>query len=326
MGAMVQRPGLVLHLDTIRGSFYDDDGFLGFQIDGDGDSTDGAPELEPQVAPFDALHTYGFLSRPLDPAVDGGGHIERGALSLTLWEGSRGYSLALHDSRVVPALARCKGGESVQYGPKNNFIRCHDDGRISQMCTDDGTENGKVVAAEHGPSGFTWRGPWGKLTHDALGLHYLHTSGARLDGGAVSGLPAPLDALGSYWTLSAQIIELKGAVVQVGSGTFEPASKALALQVVLAAQAAADTAQAAADTAQAASNTATAAALAAIQAVLVTLNPTAAAASAGPVTAASTALGATVAALGAAATALGAAVTAIGAGAVTIPAKSAQVG
>lgn len=325
MGAMVQRPGLILHLDTIRASFYDEDGFLGFQIDGDGDSSDEAPELEAQVTPFQALHTYGFLSRPLDPTVDGSGRVNYGALSLTFWEGSRGYSFALHDSRVVPALARCKGGESVQYGPKNNFIRCHDDGRISQMCTTDGTENGSSVLAEHGPAGWVWSAPWAVARNDASGWYYRHISGARCEIGGISGLPEPLGGLSSFVRFEAGIICLKGTAVQLGTGAFEPASKALALQVVLAAQAAADTAQAAADVAQAAANATTAAALAALQAAIATINPTAAAASAPAVTAAGTALVAAATAQGGAATALGAAVTAIAAGAITIPAKSAQV-
>lgn len=227
------REGLVLHLDSIRFGEYDDDGFLGYQIDADGQGTDASSELEAQVTPFEALHPYGFLSRALEPDVDGGGQLQGGALSLTIWEGARGYSVALHDARVVPALARCKPGESVQYGPRNNFVRCHDDGRISAMCTDDGTEQGRSIYSEVGPNGFTWSGPWATLRHDALGVHYQHASGATFDVGGASGLPPPLGSLGSYFKVSAAIVAIKGQTVQLGTGTFEPPAKALTLQGAL---------------------------------------------------------------------------------------------
>lgn len=307
----IPRPGLVVHLDSIRLSEYDDDGFLGFQIDADGDTVDGAPELEAQVTPFEALHVYGFLSRPLDPTTDGGGQVTGGSYGLTFWEGARGYSVALHDSRVVPALARTQKGESVQYGAANNFIRCHADGRISQMCTTDGTENGDMVACETGPDGFAWRAPWGTLTHNKYGFHYRHSSGARLDLGAISGLPAPLDQLGAYATLEAPIISLKGAAVKLGVGTFEPAAKALTLLAGLAPVASAHTADANA-------MTLLATALTAIQAALAATVPPVGAGTAAPIAAA-------VAALTAASTANGGAATGITGLTVTMPAVAVTV-
>lgn len=220
------RPGLVVHLDSIRLTEYDDDGFLGVQIDADGTATDGAPELGAQVAPFEALTPYGFNARALDPQVDGAGQVSSGALSLTFWEGARGYSLQLHDPRLMPALARCEPGESVQYGCRNNFIRCHEDGRVSVMCTDDGTEDGKTIDSTVAPDGFSWRGPWGAMRHNEMGFWYRHVSGARMELGGVAGAPAPLDAVRSSFRIDADLATIKSQAVQLGLGTFMPAAKA----------------------------------------------------------------------------------------------------
>lgn len=273
-----------VRIDVVRLSEYDENGFLGFQYDGFGEQASGVPAIE-------AMHTQGFFGRPLDPTLDAGGNLVHGCQMLRFGEGDKTFAVALHDARIIPALAQVRPGESVQYGPKNNFVRCHDDGRISQMCTDDGTENGKVIASEQGPNGWGWRGPWGKLTHDALGLHYLHASGARIDGGAISGLPAPLSALGSYWTIQAQVISLKGTAVMVGSGAYDPAAKATATLAVL---------------------SPVVTALQAVQAALAALVGIPSNSAAG-------------AAVGAAAVAVAAAVTALGTGTVAIPARSVQV-
>lgn len=211
---------LRVRYDVVRLSAYDANGWLGLQCDAYGEGSSGLPGVE-------AVSPYGLASRPLDPAVDAGGQLKLGAGMLNFWEGPESFGLALHDPRLIPGLPQLEKGETAVYGAASNFTRYHADGRISAMCTTDGTDQGQSVAAEQGPNGYAWRGPWGKLTHDALGLHYLHVSGARLDIGAISGLPSPLDALSSYATLSAHIVTIGGSAVKVGSGAFEPAAKAI---------------------------------------------------------------------------------------------------
>lgn len=302
----IERPGLTFHLDVIRLSLYDDDGFLGYQIDADGDRVDGAPQLEAQVAPFEAVHPYGFLSRIPAPDVDSGGQVIAGCLGLTGWEGARAYCLALHDSRVVPALARVKDGESVQYGPKNNFIRCHDDGRISTMCTDDGTENGQSIQAEHAPTGWTWSAPWGVQRNDASGFYYRHASGARLELGSIGGIPAPLDAAKSYCKVEAAIVTIRGTAVKLGTGTFDAAAKATQTLAV-------DSAQQSSIAALQATVLALSGAVSALTAILTNA-------------AAAPAAAAAVAAVATSASAVGASSAALSTATVALPAKSVQVG
>jgi hypothetical protein len=293
---------VTVQLDVVRYSAYDDNGFLGVQSDAYGEQESGIPD-------FECLGLSNFIGRPLDPQLDSAGEVEFGAHLLKLIEGKEWYGLPLYEPRTVPGLPALQKGEGLAFGPVFNFTRWHADGRISSMCTTDGTANGQRVFSELGPAGFVWAGPWAQLRHDALGVHYQHVSGASFDIGGISGVPAPLDRLSSYYTVTAAVISLRGTTVQLGVGTFEPAAKALTLLSVLAAQSAADAAQASADSL-------VAAALTAMQAVLSALPGGGAAA--GPVAAA-------VAALSSASAAMNTAVTAITGATTTLPAKTTQV-
>jgi hypothetical protein len=95
---------------------------------------------------------------------------------------------------------------------------------------------------------FNLLGPFGKITYGANGFHLLHHTGARIDLGGIGGLPAPLDELGTYATISAAILKLQGTAIVLGpdTGVAEPAAKAIALQTVLVAIGAALTATASA--------------------------------------------------------------------------------
>src|SRR6185369_2237217 len=117
---------------------------------------------------------------------------------------------------------------------KGQFIRCHPDGKISIFTTDDATPNGKSVYSQVAPTGFTRLGPWGRETFDANGYHLKHVSGARIDLGAIGGFPAPLDAINSYVTISAQSVILDAATVSLGpdNGLGMPAAKATVANAV----------------------------------------------------------------------------------------------
>lgn len=277
---------VVLRLKQVRFSDYDANGWLSIQLEG---TASGTPVGIPAV---EAIGQYGVYSRPPDPEV-AGGDIVFGGLALELKEGEESYCFALHDPRLVPGFPQLLKGETIVYGPAFNFTRYHADGRISSMCTADGTPDGQMLSAVHGPDGWSWVAQWGQLRNDSLGFHYQHISGATFDCGGISGLPGPLAALGSYFSISAAVITFKGTTVQLGTGSFQPAAKALTTLSVLAAQAAADSALAVA--------------LTAIQAALMATNPPVGGASAAPVTAAINALSAAVSAISGAATTLPAA-------------------
>ena len=87
---------------------YDDDGFIGVQIDAGG--------TQPGVQPFELHHTFGFASRCRDPETSG--------LGCTLdfrYEGDEGHAWLADDPRcadLIPALAK---GASVQYSYTGTF-------------------------------------------------------------------------------------------------------------------------------------------------------------------------------------------------------------
>jgi hypothetical protein len=225
---------LKIRIDLARLTEYDENGFLGFQYDAFGEQASGVPAVE-------ALSPYGFIGRPLDPVVSDDGEVTYGADLLTFFEGFEGRAMALHDARLVPGLPRLQKGESLVYGPAFNFCRFHADGRITRFTTTDGTADGKSVYDQAGPEGFLEVTPWHSFRRDALGLHYRHTSGASLDMGAISGLPAPFDALGTYYTVRVALARIEAASVQLGVGAGVPVAKApetlvLATSIVTAAQ------------------------------------------------------------------------------------------
>lgn len=166
------------------------------------------------IGAIEVSHPYGFASRPVDRDDSGGAC---GAYYFT--EGSQGFAWLANDGRIQSKLPEVLPGESFQYGVTGNFVRCHADGRVSLFTTDDGTVNGRTVQFVIGPKGLLFSYPYGKLTIDDTGLHYLHNSGARIDLGAISGIPAPLDVVSSYASIGAAAVRLNGAAVSAGPNT-----------------------------------------------------------------------------------------------------------
>ena len=194
-----------IELGTVTWSGIDPvNGFHAIQIDGLGNSG---------VDPFELSHPYGFASRAIDPDPK----TNKGCSVFWYKKGSaEGFAWLANDPRIQALLPEILPGESFQYGAKGQFIRCHPDGKISIFTTDDATPNGRSVYSQVAPTGFTRVAPWGRETFDANGFHVKHVSGARIDLGAIAGLPAPLDALSSYFTVSAQMVRIEGATVSLG--------------------------------------------------------------------------------------------------------------
>ena len=212
-----------LRSGTAVSSYYEA-GFLGISVDLDGGQKAGAPPMAP-------MHPYGFVSRPADPVADAGGIPTLGCEVLYGWDGPQGYVLPLGDPRVMAKLPEVQGGESFQYGPTGQFVRCHADGSISLFTTDDATTDGRSIYLKISPTtGLEYSCPWGRLTFGPNGFHVLHSSGARLDLGAIGGLPGPLSSLSSYAKLEGGIASVKGGAVSVGTdggATNEAATTAL---------------------------------------------------------------------------------------------------
>jgi hypothetical protein len=190
-------------LGRVLGSSYDDDGFLGVQIEVFGSKSVGFFELS---------NPHGFQSRPLDPDANG-------ACQAYYWyEGSRGYARLANDPRTQSLLPQSQKGETFLHGPTCAFIRFKLDGSISLFTTDDNTTNGRSVYLTLSPTGLEFNFPFGKLTYDANGFHAVTNSGARLDLGALTA-PAPLNIIPdmSYATLSASITHIEGSAVHVGT-------------------------------------------------------------------------------------------------------------
>jgi len=191
-----------------RASDIDDDGWLILQPDTYG---------QKGSAYHDYAGPLGFIARPLDPEVDADGHVVAGCMMLSAWEGGKQYLIPLADSRIVPNLPAVQKGESIMYGFASNFVRCHLDGSVSIFCTSLGaTPGGQTIQWKSSPTGRLYSAPWGKETFDNTGYHLRAFSGARLDLGGVAGMPAPLDALGSYANLQAAAIRLTATLTSIG--------------------------------------------------------------------------------------------------------------
>lgn len=196
--------GLRFQVSAAQFTTYDADDFLGAQPDALGD--DGG------AVPFEVLAPFGFASRPLDP--EGG----VGCSLVHATQGNQGFAWFGSDPRSAPLLPALAKGESMQFGAYGQFVRCHDDGSISLFTTDDGTTNGRSIYFRISPTkGFEMQCPWGRLRLGPDGFHVLHSSGARIDLGAISGIPAPLDSLASYATISAAITSLQGSATSLGT-------------------------------------------------------------------------------------------------------------
>lgn len=202
-----------LQFGKVLGTTYDADSFIGVQPGVYGSKG---------VTPFELSHTYGFVSRPIDPDPDG-----TACQLFYAFDNSEGFAWLANDPRVQAKLPEVRPGESFMYGSTGAFVRIGADGVISLFTTHDRTTNGRSVFLQVAPTGLTFVSPYGKLTFDANGFHVLHSSGARFDLGAISA-PAPLDALSSYATLSAAMVHVEGSAVHVGTKEGAPQQVALA--------------------------------------------------------------------------------------------------
>jgi hypothetical protein len=221
--------GITFELGQIQFTEYDDRDVLRAQPDGLGEA--------PRVGSKQLHHTLGFTARALDPDTDSDGKIIEGSGGLALIgkDGIERFIVPLGDPRNLAKLPILKKGEAMMYGPAGNFARCHADGSVSVFTTTDGTLDGKSVFFQVRPDGFVLVAPWGKLTFDDEGFHMLHSSGARMEAGAIGGLPDPLtDLIGSYFKIGAASVEIDAALTTIGAAGGVPDSAAKSTPVIAA--------------------------------------------------------------------------------------------
>ena len=154
---------------------------------------------------------YGFAARPADK--DGTGN----AMALVMHQANTKRILAWRDNRFTVKLPVLRPGETMMYGPMGQFARFHEDGSITLLTSDDGTPEGRSIYFQLSPEhGLVYVCPWGKFTFGPNGIHLVHSSGARLDLGAIGGVPG-LESLGSYASLQGAMASVLGSVVSVGT-------------------------------------------------------------------------------------------------------------
>lgn len=115
------------------------------------------------------------------------------------------------------------------------FIRTSDDGKVTLMTTDRSDNKHAIYLALDPDDGLVFVSPWGKLRFGPNGFHLFDRSGARIDLGAVGGLPSPLSAIASYAALSAGMTHIEGTLVALGTqaGVGMPVAKATSLMTFL---------------------------------------------------------------------------------------------
>lgn len=153
------------------------------------------------------------------------------------YETSAGYiSIAGRDITTGKIAGRMSVGETTVYAPGSQACTLYKrDGSVTHFTTDNQTENGKSIFARVAKTGFDWLCPWAKMSLDEKGYHMLHASGARIDMGGISGMPAPLSQMSSYAKISAKMMHIEASVISLGTtaGVSEPVAKATTLLALL---------------------------------------------------------------------------------------------
>lgn len=158
-----------------------------------------------------------------------------GSELLTLETSSGFIGVASRDVRTGKIAGNMQPGETTLYAPGSQACGLFkNDGSVTLMTTQDGTETGQSVYSRTAADTFTMLAAWGKRSFDATGYHLFTFSGARLDMGGIGGLPAPLSALGSYAKLSADIVTVEGSVIALGPRTAPADAAAKASPVIVA--------------------------------------------------------------------------------------------
>lgn len=109
-----------------------------------------------------------------------------------------------------------KSGEKLIQGPNDSFIRIKQDGTLYIFVKAGEGDTGRPVQIELSADGFRINHPHGEAYCDTDGFGMSHSSGAAFSGGAIAGLPAPLDAFSSFLNMRAATVRLNAQAVVLG--------------------------------------------------------------------------------------------------------------
>lgn len=162
----------------------------------------------------------------IDPAVhpipDAGTHVVVARVA-----GETYYVLLTQVKRDPKWIPNRKSGEQVFFGPNDSFYRIKEDGTHYLFAKAGDGEDAKPVFVKIGRDGFEVRHPHGRMRADKLGFEMAHSSGAAVAGGALSGLPPPLDVLSSFLSLKAAMVNVEAAAVKLGTGPSDNVMKSI---------------------------------------------------------------------------------------------------
>jgi hypothetical protein len=212
---------------NITGTSVDADGFMSVTIDSEG---------EHGSIPIPVQHMNGLWGMPLDPVVDKGTGEpipSKACQVLVAWEGGKAHAFPLNDPRTVGKLPLGVPGERVLWADAGHFYRQHADGSHSWVTsTTGGGTDGQTVQFRVRPTTMLFDAPWGRLTFDGTGFRVRHVGGAALSLGYAGG---PIPGLGSYATLSGDMVKIAGSAIAIGptGSAQQGVAQALPLQVVL---------------------------------------------------------------------------------------------
>jgi hypothetical protein len=102
-------------LGVVRFSEYNDDGFLGVQIDAYGDDDQSG------AVTYELMSPFGFLSRPVDPDTDSNAVLEKGTSLLVAHDGNERHAWLSSDPRTMNLLPRLQKGASMQFASDGSF-------------------------------------------------------------------------------------------------------------------------------------------------------------------------------------------------------------
>lgn len=156
----------------------------------------------------------GFASRPAVPTPG-----QAAAQAVVVRQSDHDVVIAVRDPRSQAIYGNLAAGESCLYAPASQArVMLKADGGVVIYTTDDNTKDGRGIYFKISPTkGLEYSCPWGRMNFGPLGFHVVHSGGARIDLGAVGGLPGPLASLGSYAKLEGGITSIKGGAVSLGT-------------------------------------------------------------------------------------------------------------
>ena len=164
---------------------------------------------------------WGFASMPSPPS---GG--SSGAQAITIKRATGDIIIAGRDPRTGQIWGNLKAGEVCIFGTgadgnAQGRVMIKQDGSVTLYTTDDNTSTGNAMLVRLSPpnssggGGFEVAVPGASMKLGPNGFHVV-AGAATMDLGSVQGLPGPLAALGSYFTVSAGTATINSPMTLLG--------------------------------------------------------------------------------------------------------------